>query len=374
MSQKATGGEAKKAANPSETVPWVAFAGLMGASLFAMQCLGANTPGPLEPIASAIEDAKEEASNQLAKGMHDLLGSVNGMVQRALSPDVDPLSVSSKPAAQSLSSSVPAATAQPKLSSKRSSKRPRQEDESTRQMDDEEEEEDNRRRLRGDDATEGVTQAEAKAEPRQTRTTRAQVAAKPAKPVAVSAPKHEPKREPKRSEPKRRPAKKPRRTAVDIDEDREVKRNDPPLVLKAINNETICEIADLLKVDVRDLLWLNKWAPEYRPLKPGTSVDVPFVDLSRWKNESRVRSRLMPALYQATEEAKGELEANDEEYTVERILKSDEVDGLKHEKVYYVRWKGYGADSDTWEPEGNLQGCSQLIADYEKRIDAATQR
>ena len=136
MSQKATGGEAKKAANPSETVPWVAFAGLMGASLFAMQCLGANTPGPLEPIATAIEDAKEEASNQLAKGMHDLLGSVNGMVQRALSPDVDPLSVSSKPASRGLSSSVPAATAQPKLSSKRSSKRPRQEDESTRQMDD----------------------------------------------------------------------------------------------------------------------------------------------------------------------------------------------------------------------------------------------
>ena len=36
---------------------------------------------------------------------------------------------------------------------------------------------------------------------------------------------------------------------------------------------------------------------------------------------------------------------------------------------YLVRWKGYKADDDTWEPEENLHGCKQLIVKFFKERD-----
>ena len=33
---------------------------------------------------------------------------------------------------------------------------------------------------------------------------------------------------------------------------------------------------------------------------------------------------------------------------------------------YRVRWKGFGAESDTWEPIGNLKNASRLVEEYEK--------
>jgi hypothetical protein len=171
--------------------------------------------------------------------------------------------------------------------------------------------------------------------------------------------------------------KRSKRADVDLDEDREVNRNDPPLVLKTHDNETIAEVADLIKVDQGDLCWLNpgvawtrvtKQPPEHRPLKPGTTLELPYVDVLRWKHEPRINSRLIPDLRGATDQAKDELLGDDEEYVVDRILRDDDVDGIKQ---YYVRWKGYGPDSDTWEPASNLQGCPQVIAQYEQLVAVA---
>lgn len=36
---------------------------------------------------------------------------------------------------------------------------------------------------------------------------------------------------------------------------------------------------------------------------------------------------------------------------------------VKGVKQFLIRWKGYGADSDTWEPESTLS-CSELIAKF----------
>ncbi|CAG4947689.1 unnamed protein product [Parnassius apollo] len=46
-----------------------------------------------------------------------------------------------------------------------------------------------------------------------------------------------------------------------------------------------------------------------------------------------------------------------EEYEVEKIIDSKRIKGKLH---YLIRWKGYSADSDTWEPENTLS-CPELI-------------
>ena len=36
--------------------------------------------------------------------------------------------------------------------------------------------------------------------------------------------------------------------------------------------------------------------------------------------------------------------------------------------LFRVRWLGYSAEHDTWEPEANLTTCKQLIEDYFARM------
>ncbi|XP_030567120.1 M-phase phosphoprotein 8 [Drosophila novamexicana] len=56
----------------------------------------------------------------------------------------------------------------------------------------------------------------------------------------------------------------------------------------------------------------------------------------------------------------------DKEWAVERIL--DFVDDDEHGGLYRIRWKGFGAKEDTWEPESNLS-CEGLIEKFKKGLD-----
>lgn len=58
----------------------------------------------------------------------------------------------------------------------------------------------------------------------------------------------------------------------------------------------------------------------------------------------------------------------DKEWAVERIL--DYVDDDEQGRLYRIRWKGFGAKEDTWEPESNLS-CEGLIEKFKK--DQVTQ-
>ena len=59
-----------------------------------------------------------------------------------------------------------------------------------------------------------------------------------------------------------------------------------------------------------------------------------------------------------------ELVNGEEEYEVERILKHQ---GHPKRCSYLIRWKGYGADKDSWIPEKNLGNSLETLSKYKRR-------
>lgn len=58
--------------------------------------------------------------------------------------------------------------------------------------------------------------------------------------------------------------------------------------------------------------------------------------------------------------------ATEEYYEVERIV--DRRKNKKGKVEYLVRWRGYGSEGDTWEPETNLSTCMIYVHDFNRQL------
>lgn len=80
-------------------------------------------------------------------------------------------------------------------------------------------------------------------------------------------------------------------------------------------------------------------------------------------------SNTMPKKKENSPDPEDQAEEQEEEYSVEKILDKRVRNGRVE---YYLKWKGYGDEDNTWEPESHLD-CPDLIQAFEdqrKKEDA----
>ena len=87
-------------------------------------------------------------------------------------------------------------------------------------------------------------------------------------------------------------------------------------------------------------------------------------------NVSRIRRYIGQVEGQRKEQPAPVIIEGEEEWKVERILNKRKVRGRDK---YLVRWKGFTAESDTWEGRENLKNTKEAIEEFEKEYRQDTE-
>jgi hypothetical protein len=107
-------------------------------------------------------------------------------------------------------------------------------------------------------------------------------------------------------------------------------------------------------------------------LEPSKPTDEPEIDGSDEFDWDKEVEQMKGVTGQPTNPSRDNKENTGEELddlVEERELEVQQVVGIRRNEgatEYKIRWKGYSADADTWEPKGNLN-CDRLIKEFHSR-------
>lgn len=65
------------------------------------------------------------------------------------------------------------------------------------------------------------------------------------------------------------------------------------------------------------------------------------------------------------------MEVYPETYIVEKILAKKKINGVNK---YKIKWEGWDMKDCTWEPIEHLEGCKELLEEFENSLKKKTQK
>jgi hypothetical protein len=105
------------------------------------------------------------------------------------------------------------------------------------------------------------------------------------------------------------------------------------------------------------------------PSKPTDEPEINDSDEFDWDKEVEQMKGVTEQPNSASWDDKGDTGEEPDNIVEERELEVQQVVGIRKNKgitEYKIRWKGYSADADTWEPKENLS-CNRLIKEFHRR-------
>ncbi|XP_036222161.1 M-phase phosphoprotein 8 isoform X3 [Bactrocera oleae] len=136
-------------------------------------------------------------------------------------------------------------------------------------------------------------------------------------------------------------------------------------------DEEVYEVKDIVghKIEHGVTYYLIRWkgyTKDDDTWEPEDTLSCPDI-IERYKNKQSASKTIKKSGVAAKKgrPIKGESSADpNKEWEVDKIIDYAEE---KNQRIFRIRWKGFGPKADTWEPEANLS-CDEIIDKFMKRM------